>query len=101
MQDSSNECFVSQASAWEIAIKVSLRKLHLEVAYEMLFPASVLLNGFQILEQRVEHYQDLISLPFHHRDPFDRLLIVQALREGLTIVTRDSWFSAYGVPILW
>lgn len=101
IQDASNECFVSHSSAWEIAIKVSLNKLQLDVPYEVLFPTSVVLNGFHVLEQRIEHYQALISLPFHHRDPFDRILIAQSLQDGLTIVTCDPHFSDYNVPTLW
>ena len=101
MQDTANQCFVSHASAWEIAIKVSLNKLKLDVEYGALFPSAVLSNGFQILEQRAEHYIELISLPFHHRDPFDRLLIAQARSEKMTLVSCDSEFSPFGVPILW
>lgn len=101
MEDSSNQCFVSHASAWEIAIKLSLHKLHLDMGYEELFPTSVLTNGFHILDQTFAHYQELLALPFHHRDPFDRLLIAQARKENMTLVSCDRVFPAYDVPILW
>ncbi len=101
MEDSSNQCFVSHASAWEIAIKTSLQKLRLDIAYDELFPAAVLANGFGFLEPKLSHYQELLSLPFHHRDPFDRLLIAQARMENMTLVSCDREFSAYAVPVIW
>ena len=58
-------------------------------------------NGFPLLPPALAHYRAVISLPPHHGDPFDRLIIAQALVEELTIVTRDPHFPAYGVPLLW
>ena len=101
IEDPSNQCFVSHASALEVAIKVSLKKLHLDIGYEELFPGSILSNGFQILNLTFAHYQELIVLPYHHRDPFDRLLIAQASKENMTIISCDGEFLSYAVPILW
>jgi PIN domain nuclease of toxin-antitoxin system len=101
MEDGRNECYVSHATAWEIAVKTGLGKLELRVLYGELFPSAVLANGFSMLTPDVRHYGNLIQLPQHHRDPFDRLLIAQAMSENLTIVTCDPHFPAYGVPILW
>jgi PIN domain nuclease of toxin-antitoxin system len=101
IEDSSNEKYVSHATAWEVAIKSSLGKLMLAVPYEELFPGALLANGFFTLPADFSHYRELLTMPFHHRDPFDRLLIAQASREGLTLVSKDPHFAAYGVSLLW
>lgn len=101
MEDEANERFVSQAVPWEMAIKLSLGKLQLQTGYEVIFPGVLNANHFQMLPASLDHYRDLITLPRHHGDPFDRLLICQAQAEGLTIITCDSQFAAYGVPLLW
>ena len=101
IEDAANQSFISHASAWEIAIKVSLNKLQLGVPYADLFPKAVAANGFKMLEPDLRHYEELLSLPMLHRDPFDRLLIAQAKIEQMTFVSRDQTFAAYGVPIVW
>lgn len=101
MEDAANECFVSHATAWEMAIKLNLGKLQLDLEYSVIFPGVLHANGFSMLPPSLDHYQALISLPAHHGDPFDRLLIAQAQVEGLTIVSGDAHFPAYGVPVLW
>ena len=101
MEDDTNERFVSHASAWETAIKVSIGKLKLQTDYRVIFPGVLEANDFVFLPPAVEHYEALITLPRHHGDPFDRLIIAQAQVERLTIVTRDEDFPAYGVPLLW
>jgi PIN domain nuclease of toxin-antitoxin system len=101
VEDPANQKHVSYVTAWEVAVKVSLGKLKLSVPYQDLFPGAVLANGFQVLPMDFSHFGKLLSLPFHHRDPFDRLLIAQALVEGMTVVSCDPHFAAYGVPLLW
>lgn len=101
MEDPSNERFISHATPWEVAIKLSLGRLQLQVGFEVLFPGVMKANGFEFLPPAVEHYRALISLPQHHGDPFDRLLVAQARVEGLTLVSCDVHFPAYGVPVLW
>lgn len=101
IENPANEKHVSHGTAWEVAIKVSLGKLKLAVPYDDLFPGAVLANGFWLLSTDVRHFQMLLSLPFHHRDPSDRLLIAQAVAEGMTLVSSDPHFPAYGVPLLW
>jgi len=95
------ESFVSIASLWEIAIKMNLGKLDLGAPFETLFPAQLELNGFIQLPVNIEHLYVLERLPSHHRDPFDRLLIAQAQVEGLTLVSCDPHFYAYGSTLLW
>ena len=92
---------VSLASLWEIAIKVSVNKLSLPKPFEELFPHSVPESGLVLLPIESRHLAVVARLPFHHRDPFDRLMIAQAQVEGLTIITCDPQFPAYGVPLLW
>lgn len=86
---------VSAVSAWEIAIKRAVGKLELKDPLETI----VTRNGFRPLSATIRHGDLLRALPRHHADPFDRLLIVQALDEGLTILTADRVFELYRVPI--
>ena len=101
MENASNTRYVSHAVPWEMAMKLSLGKLRLEVDYTDIFPGVLNANGFQILPPRFNHYTELMNLPRHHGDPFDRLMIAQAQAEGLTIVTCDAHFADYDVPLLW
>lgn len=101
IEDPANERYVSHASAWEIAIKSSLGKLDLQVPYEMLFPGVLSANGLISLLPDFSHYRELLKLPMHHRDPFDRLLLAQAKVEEMTIITCDQDMPKYGVALLW
>jgi PIN domain nuclease of toxin-antitoxin system len=101
LESPANETFVSHATAWEVAIKVRLGKLDLLVPYDELFPGTLLANGFRSLPTDFRHYRELLTLPLHHRDPFDRLLIAQAMVERMTLVSCDQHLQAYGAPILW
>lgn len=96
-----NPCFVSLASCWEMAIKASLGKLTLAQPVERFVPEQIAANGFQLLAIDFRHVGRVESLPFHHRDPFDRLLVAQAISEKLTLVSADASLSAYGVKRLW
>jgi PIN domain nuclease of toxin-antitoxin system len=91
------EALISIASLWEIAIKSALGKLD---APDDL-PARVQELGFELLPVSGDHAWRVRSLPHHHRDPFDRLLIAQAQLERLPIVTADAAFDAYDVTVLW
>jgi len=96
-----NECFVSVASGWEIAIKVSLGKLRIDGALDRFLPEQLAANGFRALAIDLKHAARVATLPFHHRDPFDRLLVAQALEEDLAIVTADPVIAKYGVSRVW
>ncbi len=91
---------VSIATIWEIAIKINIGKLFVHLPMSEL-PVFFKVNGFEFLPLSFEHCEQYQSLPLHHRDPFDRILIVQAQVENLTIVSRDPNFPIYGVPVLW
>ena len=93
----SNEKFLSVVSLWEIAVKVSLGKLALGKSFERLFPEQLHFNRIQILDITVDSLIKLTTLPFHHRDPFDRLIIAQAFVEELPIIGADTAFDAYGI----
>jgi len=99
--DGANECYFSMASAWELAIKVSLGKLTVNGRLDRLLPEQLAANGFETLHIEVDHVARVASLPFHHRDPFDRLLVAQALAEDLAIVSADLVFRRYGVRRVW
>jgi PIN domain nuclease of toxin-antitoxin system len=96
-----NECFVSVASGWEIAIKASLGTLRIQGALDRFLPEQLAANGFQALGIELKHVAAVATLPFHHRDPFDRLLVAQALEEDLRIATADTVFTKYGVMRVW
>jgi len=101
IEDPRNERFLSVASLWEIAIKVSLQKLELEVDLAELVQGGAIDNGIAVVDIAARHAAGVVHLPFHHRDPFDRLLISQAKVEGLVIVGRDPAFDAYGIRRVW
>jgi PIN domain nuclease of toxin-antitoxin system len=96
-----NECFVSIASAWEIAIKVGLGSVRVGSSLERFLPEQIAANGFRPLPIDLRHTARVATLPFHHRDPFDRLLVAQALEEELAVVTADPVFTEYGLKRVW
>jgi PIN domain nuclease of toxin-antitoxin system len=96
-----NECYLSVASCWEMAIKASIGKLRLAKPMERFITEQLAANGFALLNVDLRHAAKVETLPFYHRDPFDRLLIAQAMMEKLTIVSADRVFSKYGVKVLW
>ncbi|MGL4398561.1 MAG: type II toxin-antitoxin system VapC family toxin [Luteolibacter sp.] len=85
----------------EVAIKMAPGKPKLETDNRVIFSGVLGSNIFALLLSEVEHNEAVIALPRHHGDPFDRLIIAQAQVEGLTIVSFDGNFPAYGVPLLW
>jgi PIN domain nuclease of toxin-antitoxin system len=101
IMDSANEKFVSPASYWEIAIKISIKKYALSKAYEVFMHEAIDQNGFVYLHIEPKHTARLTTLPFHHKDPFDRLLVAQAMVEGISIVSNDTALDVYGINRLW
>lgn len=96
-----NDCLVSLASFWEIAIKLSLNKLRLPGIVDRYLADQMSLNGFEQLEISFRQVMRCASLARHHNDPFDRLLVAQAQEESLPIVSRDPAFDHYGVKRIW
>ena len=101
IENPANENLLSVASLWEMAIKVSLGKLTLSAPFDELIPEQLKLNGIGLLNIKTDHLSLLAKLPFHHRDPFDRLLIAQAITEKIPIVSIDAAFDTYGITRLW
>jgi PIN domain nuclease of toxin-antitoxin system len=101
MEDSSSDLLLSHASVWEMAIKISLGKLDTPQPFDQFIDTQLQANQIALLHLSVQQIARLVTLPFHHRDPFDRLLAVQALNENLPLLSRDSIFDAYGVQRLW
>jgi len=94
-----NRVAVSAASAWDIAIKQSIGKLTLPGPAERWLPGVMAERGLEWLDVTPDDALGVRTLPWHHRDPFDRLLVAQAMRGGWTLVTRDETLAAYGVPV--
>jgi PIN domain nuclease of toxin-antitoxin system len=101
IQDVDNSVLISPASYWEIAIKISRGKLKIEISYEELWEIGTENNGFGIHHIQIYHTSQLIRLPFHHSDPFDRLLISQSLADDIPIVSSDSILDSYGIKRIW
>lgn len=98
IEDRRNQVAVSAVSLWEMTIKVSIGKLALLDDLATI-EETLLQQGIHVLPIQTAHLQRLLSLPFHHRDPFDRLIIAQALTEEMTLVSDDAAFSAYAVSL--
>jgi PIN domain nuclease of toxin-antitoxin system len=98
--DVDNECFLSHASIWEMAIKASLGKLKLPSTIERFVIEQCETNSFHLLPITLAHIASVEALPLHHRDPFDRLLVAQARHEAMALVSRDASLKAYGVPVI-
>lgn len=102
MKNPRNAMYLSAASSWEAQIKVGLGKLVLLESLEKIIRREITTNGWKALPVTLEHTWKLAELPPLHQDPFDRILIAQALVEGLSIVSKDPVFSAYGdVRVVW
>jgi PIN domain nuclease of toxin-antitoxin system len=101
IEDETNDVLLSVASLWEMAIKVSLGKLNLGAPFETMIPEQLASNAIDVLPITFAHTARIVMLPFHHRDPFDRLLIAQSLVERLPLVSNEALFDAYGVQRAW
>ena len=97
LNDATNQVLLSAAVVWEVAIKRSLGKLRAPAH----FAPTLLGAGVQALAVNVDHAAAVEHLPWHHRDPFDRILIAQASIEGASIISRDDALRPYGIPLVW
>lgn len=95
------EVFISKVSYWEICLKISIGKLSLMNSWEQKLKGERKANRFTWLNLEARHCEDIIQLPWHHKDPFDRMLISQARTENLTIVSCDEKMQPYEVNVLW
>ena len=100
IEDTDNKCLISIASIWEMAIKISLNKLKINIGFENLIN-ELYKHDFDILPITFEHTVKLTTMDFHHRDPFDRILIAQSLFEDLSIISADIIFDKYDIKRIW
>lgn len=97
----SNEILLSIASIWEMAIKISLKKLVIPGVLSDFVKNHIIGNNIRIIDIRLSHIYRLESLQYHHRDPFDRLIISQSIDENISIISSDSRFDQYDVDRIW
>lgn len=101
LSDPANSLFLSVASVWEMQIKIQREKLKFDDPLSTVIAEQQDVNRIRIMPIELSHALFLESLPFHHKDPFDRMLIAQSSVEDMTIVSRDVHLSSYGVKLLW
>lgn len=101
LENPENSLWISIVSLWEIQIKTQLGKLKLNLPLQDLVAQQQQINGLQLLPIDLRHILALEALPYHHKDPFDRLLIAQSIAENLVCVSADSVFQQYAIPLLW
>jgi len=99
--DPANAIFVSPASHWEVAIKIRTGNYILRVPFRDFIREAIVDNGFANLAIEPQHSEILTTLPLHHRDPFDRMLVAQAMAESMAIISADAQLDAYPVRRLW
>lgn len=101
IRDPANEIVFSAASAWEIAIKARIGRIAFQQDLTTFIPEQLHINGFAKLSIEVRHTLRVAMLPALHRDPFDRILVAQAMLEELPLLSRDAAIARYDVPIIW
>lgn len=100
-QDPNNNCYLSAVSAWEIAVQYALGRVHLSQPPHQFVPAQRQAHQIQPLALEEAAASRVHQLPHHHKDPFDRMLICQAMDLGLALLSPDQFFSQYAVPVIW
>jgi PIN domain nuclease of toxin-antitoxin system len=101
LQIENNDNLLSIASIWEMAIKHSISKLNLDMSFDDFVKRQIIGNGITLKEINQQHISVIAQLPLHHRDPFDRMLIAQAMVENIPIISADTIFDAYPIQRLW
>lgn len=101
IEDLGNERYLSVASMWEITIKSSLGRLTVPLPPSALLREHIWANAIDLLAIQPDHLDVLHNLPYHHKDPFDRLLLAQSIQEGMVLLARDQAFRAYEVQVMW
>ena len=101
IQDKTNELYLSTASIWEMQIKLQLGKLNLQPSLQQIIEDQCRVNDLRILSISQQHIFNLSQLPFHHKDPFDRLIISQAMTEGFSLLSKDAQITKYQVNVIW
>ncbi|WP_256555918.1 type II toxin-antitoxin system VapC family toxin [Oscillatoria sp. HE19RPO] len=99
--DENNQKLLSKASVWEVAIKQSIGKLNFARPFRDVIEQQLVTNGIDLLDISLAHIEIVSSLPLHHRDPFDRLIIAQGIVEQIPIISADAIFDAYPIQRIW
>jgi PIN domain nuclease of toxin-antitoxin system len=99
--DAQNDCLISIVSLWELAIKLSTGKLRIARTFENIIEENIADSGFTVLPVTPIHCQQILSLPFHHRDPFDRMLAAQSIAEKIPLLSIDPIFDSYASERIW
>ena len=101
ISDPANDVFISPATFWEVAIKVSIGKYPLTVPFDSFFTTALTANTISILPIEIRHAAMVAAMPMHHKDPFDRMIAAQSLVEQISVVSVDVALDSYGVIRLW
>jgi PIN domain nuclease of toxin-antitoxin system len=101
INDENNQIVLSIASIWEMGIKNGLGKLTFNLPFETFIQQQLAINDFTVLNIQISHISTVSQLPLHHRDPFDRMLIAQAIVENIPVLSADTIFDAYPIQRLW
>jgi PIN domain nuclease of toxin-antitoxin system len=101
INDENNQIFLSIASIWEMGIKHRLGKLNFTLPFDIFITQQLSINDFTVLDIKISHIITVSQLPLYHRDPFDRMLIAQAVVENITVISADTVFDTYPVRRLW
>ena len=99
--ESEVDLLISSASLWEIAIKFSIGKLTLPDSFANFIPSQIQQNDIEILPVTLPYLEKVSTLPFHHKDPFDRFIIAQSIVENLAVASSDAAFDSYGIERIW
>lgn len=99
--DNSNDIYLSVASIWEMAIKISLNKLSIQGQLVKFIDRHAVENNIRLLSIQPHHVFPIENLPFHHKDPFDRILLSQCIQEKMHLLSKDKEFDKYGINRIW
>jgi PIN domain nuclease of toxin-antitoxin system len=100
IENENNISYLSIASIWEMSIKYNLGKLTLDPSYEEFVEQEIITSSINLLNIELEHLKINTTLPFHHRDPFDRIIIAQSMAENIPVITVDSVFNKYSIILI-
>lgn len=99
--ESEATCYISIASIWEMAIKNNIGKLNFKIPFEDLISNQIAINNYEILSLDLTHVFQIAKLPLFHKDPFDRIIIAQAIIENIPVVSIDPYFTNYPTTVIW
>ncbi|MDF0552416.1 type II toxin-antitoxin system VapC family toxin [Kamptonema sp. UHCC 0994] len=101
IEDEDNNKLLSVASVWEMAIKKSQGNLNFTLPFQEYIEEKLSWEDFNLLNINLDHLNAIVTMPFHHKDPFDRLIVAQAMVEGIPVLSKDSAFDAYSINRIW